>query len=82
LTTRTETLIIQPYNIVIMNYKPYSPEWHRKRYLKEALDKYLDDYVENEIILEDILDILAERSESAYQEFTKINQLESMIDSK
>ena len=23
-------------------YKPYSPEWHRKRYLKEAIDKYLD----------------------------------------
>ena len=68
--------------MIIMDYKPYSPEWHRKRYLKEALDKYLDDYVENEIILEDILDILAERSESAYQEFTKINQLESMIDSK
>jgi hypothetical protein len=65
-----------------MDYKPYSPEWHRKRYLKEALDKYLDDYVENEIILEDILDILAERSESAYQEFSKINQLESMINCK
>ena len=64
-----------------MDYKPYSPEWHRKRYLKEALDKYLDDYVENEIILEDILDILAERSESAYQEFSKINQQESMINS-
>jgi len=65
-----------------MHYKPYSPEWHRKRYLKEALDKYLDDYVENEVILEDILDILAERSESAYQEFSKINQLESMINCK
>jgi len=65
-----------------MDYKPYSPEWHRKRYLKEALDKYLDDYVENEVILEDILDILAERSESAYQEFSKVNQLESMINCK
>lgn len=69
-------------NFIIMHYKPYSPEWHRYRYLKEALGKYLDDYVENEVILEDILGILAERSESAYQEFTKINQLESMIDSK
>jgi hypothetical protein len=27
-----------------MDYRPYSPEWHRKRYLKEALDKYFDDY--------------------------------------
>jgi hypothetical protein len=41
-----------------MDYKPYSPEWHRKRYLKEALDKYLDDYVDTDIILEDIRDII------------------------
>ena len=29
-----------------MSYKPYSSEWHRKRYLKEALDTYFDDYVD------------------------------------
>ena len=40
------------------HYKPYSPEWHRKRYLKEALLTYLDDGVSNEIIYEDILDVL------------------------
>ena len=34
-------------------YKPYSPEWHRHRYLKEAIDKYLDDYVDNDIIIKD-----------------------------
>lgn len=62
-----------------MNYKPYSPEWHRKRYLKEALDKYLDDYIENDIIIDDILDILGERSESAHQEFVKVNELENLI---
>ena len=60
-------------------YKPYSPEWHRKRYLKEALDKYLDDQIDNEIILSDISDILSERSEKAYKEFNKINDLESKI---
>ena len=54
-----------------MDYKPYSPEWHRKRYLKEAIDKYLDDYVDTDIILEDIRDILSFRSEQAYQEFQK-----------
>ena len=79
---KIRTPIIPSIYTIIMDYKPYSPEWHRKRYLKEALDKYLDDYVENEVILEDILDILAERSESAYQEFSKINQLESMINCK
>jgi hypothetical protein len=62
-----------------MDYKPYSPEWHRKRYLKEALDKYLDDYVDPSIILNDIRDLLNVRSEAAYQEFTRINQLENYL---
>ena len=60
-------------------YKPYSAEWHRYRYLKEALDKYLDDYVDNTTIVADILDILSERSENAFKEFEQINQLEGMI---
>jgi len=62
-----------------MDYKPYSPEWHRKRYLKEALDRYLDDYIENDVILGDIFSILSSRSEKAYEEFTKLNQLESKL---
>jgi len=62
-----------------MHYKPYSPEWHRKRYLKEAIDKYLDEQIDNEVILNDISDILSERSERAYQEFSRINELEEMI---
>ena len=60
-----------------MHYKPYSPEWHRYRYLKEALDKYLDDYVENDVIRDDILDILESRSESAMAEFNRISELEA-----
>jgi|TARA_B100000035_G_scaffold258199_1_gene228464 hypothetical protein len=63
-----------------MDYKPYSPEWHRKRYLKEALDKYIDDYIDNKTIYSDILDILEDRSESAYAEFNRITELEHMID--
>jgi hypothetical protein len=62
-----------------MDYKPYSPEWHRKRYLKEALDKYFDDYVDNDVIRDDILSILSERSEQAYSEFAKINDLENSL---
>jgi len=62
-----------------MDYKPYSPEWHRRRYLKEALDKYFDDYVDVETIREDILDILSERSEKAFAEFSKINELEKAL---
>ena len=64
-----------------MDYKPYSPEWHRKRYLKEALDKYLDDYIDNDIIMGDIVSILSERSEQAYAEFTRLNDLESKLHS-
>ena len=60
----------------IMHYKPYSPEWHRYRYLKEALDKYLDDYVENDIIMDDILDIICVRQEAAHAEYHKLEDLE------
>ena len=62
-----------------MDYNPYSPEWHRKRYLKEALFKYLDDYVENDININDIRDILHSRSDEAYKEYTKLNQLSAKL---
>ena len=62
-----------------MNYKPYSQEWHRYRYLKEAVDKYLDDYVDPGIILDDIRDVLHVRSERAYEEFTRINELQNNL---
>lgn len=72
------TIIPSIYSIV-MDYKPYSPEWHRRRYLKEALDKYFDDYADVSIIRQDILDVLSERSEKAYAEFAKINELEKSL---
>jgi hypothetical protein len=59
-----------------MHYKPYSSEWHRYRYLKEAIDKYLDDYVDNDIIMGDILDIICERQETAHAEYLKLEDLE------
>jgi hypothetical protein len=62
-----------------MNYKPYSPEWHRYRYLKESIDKYLDDGIDPTNIVDDIRDILHVRSELAYLEFTRINQLEHYL---
>lgn len=65
-----------------MDYKPYSAEWHRKRQLRDALNAYLEDYVANEVILGDITDILSERSERAYAEFSQANELESMIHSR
>jgi hypothetical protein len=60
-------------------YKPYSQEWHRYRYLKEAIDKYLDDGIDPTFIVDDIRDILHTRSEAAYAEFQRINQLEHYL---
>ena len=57
-------------------YKPYSPEWHRYRYLKEAIDKYLDDYVDNQVIVNDILDIVCARQERAHAAYHKLEDLE------
>ena len=62
-----------------MDYRPYSPEWHRRRHLKEALDRYLDDYVDTDTIRQDLLSILSERSDKAYEEFMRINQLEKVL---
>jgi hypothetical protein len=73
---KIRTDIIPSKYTIVMDYRPYSPEWHRKRYLKEALDKYFDDYVDTDVIRADILDILSERSEQAYSEFSRINKLE------
>jgi len=79
LTLITHSAIIPAYKDLIMDYRPYSPEWHRRRYLKEALDKYFDDYVDTDVIRADILDILSERSEQAYREFVRINELERAL---
>ena len=59
-----------------MNYKPYSPEWHRYRYLKEEIYKYLNDYEDNSVIMSDILSIVCERQERAHAEYHKLEDLE------
>lgn len=41
-----------------MDYKPYSLEWSRKRYLSESLLKYFEDNISPDIIVSDIVDIL------------------------
>ena len=45
------------------DYKPYSAEWSRKRYLAEALQKYFDDDVSVDVILDDIVDVLSKNAE-------------------
>ena len=43
-----------------MNYKPYSMEWNRRRYLSEAIKSYFHDDVEPTVIVDDILDVLSD----------------------
>lgn len=62
-----------------MTYKPYSHEWNRQRYLREALFAYVDDGVENHMILRDIIDILYERSSVSLIDFEKTNELLWMV---
>ena len=72
---------IQPPSFIflIMHYKPYSQEWHRHRYLKEAIFKYLDDGIDNEVILEDILNIVSDRKEAALEESSRLSDLETKL---
>ena len=44
----------------IMNYRPYSMEWNRRRYLSEAIKTYFNDDVDPSIIVDDIRDVLVE----------------------
>ena len=79
MTLETYSAIIPLHKDLIMDYKPYSPEWHRKRYLKEALDKYFDDYVENEVIYGDLMDILSARMSAAVNEVNKVMDLKDKL---
>ncbi len=66
--------------IIFMMYKPYSVEWHRYRYLKEAIDKYIDDYVDTDTIMKDILGIVCDRQEKAHAEYHRLEELEMKLD--
>ena len=59
------------------HYKPYSPEWHRYRNLRESIESYLNDYVDSEVICADILDILEDRRAEAEGE---VSRMTNMID--
>ena len=72
----TISLLNISVNIAYYGLQTLLPEWHRKRYLKEALYKYLDDYVDNDIIVGDILDIICDRQERAHAEYHKLEDLE------
>jgi hypothetical protein len=46
-----------------MEYKPYSVEWNRRRYLAEAIQQYFDTDASVDIVLDDIVSVLEENVE-------------------
>jgi len=58
-----------------MNYKPYSLEWTRKRYLSESIQQYFNTDASVETILEDILDVLNENASSHRDKAEKFEEV-------
>ena len=58
-----------------MEYKPYTLEWSRKRYLFEAIQKYFDDDASAEVVLDDITDILQEWESRHMKSVSKIKSI-------
>ena len=56
-------LIIHPLTPNIMDYKPYSMEWSRRRYLAEAIQQYFDTDASLDVVLDDIVSVLEENVE-------------------
>jgi len=46
-----------------MDYKPYSMEWTRRRYLAEAIQQYFNTGADHDTIIDDIISILEENIE-------------------
>lgn len=59
-----------------MDYKPYTAEWNRKRYLFEAVQKYFEDDISADVIVDDIVDTL-ETWAATYRKQT--NKLEEVL---
>ncbi len=58
-----------------MEYKPYTLEWSRKRYLFEAIQTYFEDDASAETVLEDFIDILEEISFKHKKKLEKVDTI-------
>lgn len=58
-----------------MDYKPYSIEWSRKRYLSEAIQQYFDNDVSVDVVLNDIVDVLFDNTSYHRERAEKFEQL-------
>lgn len=60
-----------------MDYKPYSIEWTRRRYLAEAIQQYFDADVPVDVILDDIVDVLGR---NAAEHKTRAEKFQEVLD--
>lgn len=60
-----------------MDYKPYSIEWTRRRYLAEAIQEYFDADVPVDVILDDIVDVLGK---NAAEHKTRAEKFQEVLD--
>ena len=60
-----------------MDYKPYSIEWTRRRYLAEAIQQYFDADVPVDVILDDIVDVLGK---NAAEHKTRAEKFQEVLD--
>lgn len=58
-----------------MNYKPYSMEWSRRRYLAEAIQQYFDTDASVDVILGDIVDVLGQNADEHQSRATKFQEV-------
>lgn len=71
-----DPIIPSKYSIV-MDYKPYSMEWSRRRYLAEAIQQYFDTDAPVDVILDDIVDVLGQ---NAAEHKTRAEKFQEVID--
>ena len=69
-----DPIIPSKYSIV-MDYKPYSMEWSRKRYLAEAIQQYFDADAPVETILGDLVDVLEQNAEQHRNRADKLQEV-------
>ena len=72
---KIRTPIIHNKYSIVMDYKPYSIEWSRKRYLAEAIQQYFDSDAPVETILGDLADVLEENVEQNRNRADKFEKL-------
>ena len=59
-----------------MDYKPYSVEWSRRRYLAEAIQQYFDTDAPADVVLQDIVDVLGQ---SAAEHKTRAEKFQEVL---